>query len=172
MESYKVDSKIFIPLSFRQLQIKKIILVIMLIYTVCVFIELLLRGFDPRIMGSLLIFVFAVNLFFFFMKEGYQPTKLYMGIGKTELCMKYVDVRHDFYKSDMVVTMPIASISNLEYSDKLNALRIEGSSKRVFRGQELENMSEWVIYLDLTNKYQIINSIEEVTGRETKYMDR
>ena len=113
MESYKVDSKIFIPLSFRQLQIKKIILVIMLIYTVCVFIELLLRGFDPRIMGSLLIFVFAVNFFFFFMKEGYQSTKLYMGIGKTELCMKYVDIRHDFYKSDMVVTMPIASITGL-----------------------------------------------------------
>ena len=33
-------------------------------------------------------------------------------------------------------------------------------------------MHEWVIYLDSTSKYQIINSIEEVTRIETKYIDR
>ena len=172
MESYKVDSKLFIPLTIRQLQIKKVILVIMLIYAICVFIELLLHGFNPRLMGSLLIFILAVNIIFHFLKEGYQNKKLFISIGIENILLRYSAVVFDFVKSDMVITIPVASINSLEYSDKLNALRLVGPCKKTFNNQDIEVVGEWVVYIDPNSTYQVINAIEDKTKKQVKYLDR
>ena len=172
MESFKVNSKLFVPLSYRQLQIKKALLVILLAYTLYVFIELLLKGFNPGLMASLLIASLIVNLFFYRLKEGYQDKILHISVGNENVLLKYMDVKYDFAKIDLNLSIPLRSINQLEFSDQLNALRVVGPWTKNFKDQMIDKVDEWVIYIDPVTTYQILNIMEDKTCLEINYLDR
>ncbi|WP_291631281.1 hypothetical protein [Clostridium sp.] len=65
-------------------------------------------------------------------------------------------------------------INKIEYSDKLIALRFTGSFKKKlsYNPSKVEDIKEWVLYIDNEKSIEVINKVEEYTKKKIEYVDR
>lgn len=78
-----------------------------------------------------------------------------------------------YYESQLKISFQISDIFLLQYSDKLNCLRLFGNYKRI-QNNKTEDIvnNEYLLYLDDGEEVEIINELETVTKLKVQYMDR
>lgn len=78
-----------------------------------------------------------------------------------------------YYESQLKVLFQISDIFLLQYSDKLNCLRLFGNYKRT-QNNKTEDIvnNEYLLYLGAGEEVEIINELETTTKLKVQYMDR
>lgn len=172
MEKFTVNSQYYVPIDKKQIIYRKIVLFALVFYGIVVLIQCFADGIDWRKILILLTSIVIVKNFFARSNVGYQSAVLNIVIDSKELNLEYSNVQYDKDVTSINVNIKNDSINQIEYSDKLNAIRFIGEiTKSVVGRTTNEKEDDWVMYID-GDATKIIASIESNTNLKTIYVDR
>lgn len=172
MERYTVNSKYFVPMTSQQMLKRKILLIALAVYAILVLILCITEGVNwHKILVLLLGYVIAKN-FLARTNTGYQFAILDIEPSTEQISLEYSNVQYGKDVISINVHIENDSITELEFSDKLNALRVVGDVKKNIPSKaESEDLNDWVMYID-GDASEIIKAIESNTDRQVVFVDR
>lgn len=137
--------------------------------------KIIFDGLDISTLGTMALAIVIVSLY---KKrtdnnEHYEFALVDATISDSDIVLIYRQI--ESYKNyDLEYRISKASITTLEYSDRLCCLRICGKIIRELHDgkQKVEELSEHYLYLEKGTEIDVISAVRESTCVSVKYMDR
>ncbi len=170
MEKIRLDSRVFIPLNGTQSILKKFFLFCVVIFTFITLFQFEMDGFQLSKLVELLLVCLIGLVLYSWVGNGYQEVGVNCSIDNSLFYATYKNVKYNGKIVDLNISIPTESISRIEYSDKLKAIRIFGNVSKTYTGEPQEEMDVWVLYVKEDSC--VLNKLEVVTGQDVVFMDR
>ena len=170
MNQIRLDTKIFIPLNMTQIILKKIFLFSVVIFVFITLLQFRMDGFQLSKFIELLLVCFIGFVLYTWVGNGYQEVGANCEIDDSSYNITYKNVACNGTRKDLIISVPIESISRIEFSDKLKAIRVFGKVSKRFAGETTVNLDEWVLYVKEDSS--VLRKLEEVSAQSVVYMDR
>ena len=175
--SIVINSKRYVAVAKKNKAFIILLKVSVVIIIISNLIKLIAGDFNFR---TLLGMFLPISIFVGYLKrpssnEHYEFALAQVDFNNSGLEIIYKGVSYENNKScDEHIIINNDRINKIEYSDKLMALRFTGGfrKKLTYNVAKVEDIEEWILYIDNEKLTEVINNVEEYTKKKIEYVDR
>lgn len=144
-----------------------IINIAVIIIAICSLVSIIADGIKVANVSSVIIALFVS---FSFKRKHQKEGHYEFSVAKLSLLNDRMIIEHEQYNEK--ITFNFSAIETLEYSDKLQCLRIVGNHIFENNKENKETDGEYLFYLSYDETKEMIDSIENLSNVKINYVDR